>query len=78
MGYVDQFLPAVLAGQLNSDITKFVLAGLSMAQLIFMTEVGVLLLKSEIPLNAWQLLVIFLQRTVIVLPIFTLVAHQLY
>jgi nucleoside recognition membrane protein YjiH len=78
VGYVDQFIPAVLAGQLDSDITKFVLAGLSMAQLIFMTEVGMLILKSEIPLNAWQLLIIFLQRTVIVLPIFTLVAHQLY
>ena len=78
IGYVDQFLPAVLAGQIDSDITKFVLAGLSMAQLIFMTEVGMLILKSEIPLNAWQLLVIFLQRTVVVLPIFALVAHQLY
>lgn len=78
MGYVDQFLPAVLAGQIDSEITRFVLAGLSMAQLIFMTEVGMLILKSEIPLNAWQLLIIFLQRTVIVLPIFTVVAFQLY
>ena len=78
MGYVDQFLPAVLAGQIDSQITTFVLAGLSMTQLIFMTEVGMLILKSEIPLNAWQLLIIFLQRTVIVLPIFTIVAHQLY
>ena len=77
MGFADQFLPAVVAGNISSPITKFVLAGLSLTQLIFMTEMGILILKSELPLNAWQLFIIFVTRTIIVLPIYTLSANWL-
>lgn len=49
------------------------LAGLSIAQLVYMAEVGVIVLRSSLPLNFWQLLVIFIVRTVILFPIFLVV-----
>jgi nucleoside recognition membrane protein YjiH len=40
-----------------------------------MSEVGVIILRSSLPISLTELLVIFLQRTVIVLPVLVLGAH---
>lgn len=70
VGVLDQFMPALLAGKIDSEFTRFVLAGLSVTQLIYMSEVGLLILRSSLPLNLSQLLMIFVIRTIILLPIF--------
>ena len=43
-----------------------------------MSEIGVLILKSKIPLSFGELAAIFALRTVITLPIIALVAHLLF
>ncbi|WP_170050986.1 YjiH family protein [Salinisphaera orenii] len=77
VGFADMFLPAVLASDIESELTRFVIACLSLTQLIYMSEVGALLLKSKIPLKLWELVVIFLLRTAITLPIIVLMGHWL-
>jgi nucleoside recognition membrane protein YjiH len=74
-GFLDQFMPAITAAGIDSDATSFVLAGLSVCQLIFMSEVGVIILRSSLPIGFAELLVIFLLRTLIVLPVLILGAH---
>lgn len=78
IGFADMFLPAVLAAGIESDLTRFVVAALSVSQLIYMSEVGALIIKSKIPLNLWELVVIFLVRTLVTLPIITLMAHLFF
>ncbi len=70
-------MPAVVASGIESELTSFVLAGLSVTQLIFMSELGVIILRSSLPLGVVDLVWIFLLRTVIVLPILILGAHLL-
>ena len=77
VGFADMFLPAVLASGIESELTRFVVASLSLTQLVYMSEIGTLLLKSRIPIALWELAVIFLLRTVITLPIIVLMAHWL-
>lgn len=77
VGFADMFLPAVLAKGLASDLTKFVVITVSITQLIYMTEVGVLILKTRIPLSFVNLVQVFLLRTVITLPIAALFGHWL-
>jgi len=77
VGFADMFLPAVLGKDIESELTRFVIAGVSVSQLIFMSEVGVLILKSKLPLNFLELLLIFLLRTLITLPIIAGVGHLL-
>lgn len=60
---------------IDSDVTSYVLAGLSACQLIFMSELGVIILRSSLPLNVLDLALIFLLRTVIVLPALIVGAH---
>jgi nucleoside recognition membrane protein YjiH len=74
-GYVDQYAPAITAKSVSSQATSFVLAGLSVTQLIFMSELGVIILRSSLPLSIVDLLLIFLLRTVIVLPVLIVGAH---
>ena len=68
----DMFIP------IESDITRFVIAAMSVTQLIYMSEVGALLLGSKIPVKLWELFVIFLLRTLVTLPVIAGVAHLLF
>ncbi len=78
VGFADMFLPAVLATNIESELTRFVIACLSLTQLIYMSEIGALLLKSKIPLKLWELVAIFLLRTAITLPIIAFMAHVFF
>jgi nucleoside recognition membrane protein YjiH len=75
VGFAEMFLPAVLASSIESELTKFVVITVSISQLIYMSEVGVLIMKTRIPLNFGKLVQIFLIRTAITLPIAVMAAH---
>jgi len=68
VGFVDMFIPALLLGS-APYATRFILGVLSIVQIIYLAETGVLILKSKMPLNLWKLFVIFMMRTIIGLPI---------
>ncbi|QPC47850.1 YjiH family protein [Mangrovibacillus cuniculi] len=78
VGFADMFLPAVIGSGIESELTRFVIGVMSLSQLIYMSEIGILLLKSKIPLTILQLFVVFLQRTIITLPIAALMAHVFF
>lgn len=78
VGFADMFLPSVLAVGIESEMTRFIIGALSFTQLIYMTETGVIILKSDIPLNIKDLFVIFIERTIITLPIITLIANFVF
>lgn len=75
VGFTDMFIPALLIGGVESIKTKFVIGVLSLVQIIYLTEVGAIIIKSEIPLNLWKLFVLFLERTVIAIPFIVLFAN---
>lgn len=78
IGFADMFLPSVLAAGIESEMTRFIIASISVSQLIYMSEVGGLLLGSKVPVSFKDLVVIFFLRTLISLPIIVLVAHLLF
>ncbi len=78
VGFADMFLPAVIGSGIESELTRFVIGVMSLTQLIYMSEIGILLLKSKIPLTFVQLFLIFLQRTIITLPVAAAMAHFLF
>jgi nucleoside recognition membrane protein YjiH len=77
VGFAEMFLPAVIATGIESELTRFVIIATSIVQLIYMSEVGVFILKSSIPLNLWQLAQVFVIRTLVTLPVVAAVAHFL-
>lgn len=75
IGFTDMFIPALLITGIESVKTKFIIGVLSLVQIIYLTEVGAIAIKSEVPLNFWKLLVIFLERTIIAIPMIVLFAN---
>lgn len=79
VGFADMFLPSVMAAELiESELTRFVVAGVSVTQLLYMSEIGCIILGSKVPVPIWKLFVIFLERTVVTLPVIALFAHLLF
>ncbi len=78
VGFADMFIPSVLAASIQSEMTRFIIACLSVTQLIYMSEVGGLLVGSKIPVNLKDLIIIFLERTLITLPFIVLVANLIF
>lgn len=78
VGFADMFLPAVIGSSIESELTRFVIACVSVTQLIYMSEVGGLLLGSKIPIKFMDLVIIFILRTLITLPIAVIVANLLF
>ena len=78
VGFADIFIPAILAASIESEITRFVIAAMSVTQLIYMSEVGALLLSSKIPVNIIELFVIFILRTLVTLPVIAAIAHLIF
>ena len=75
VGFADMFIPSILASSIESDLTRFLIAALSVTQLIYMSEVGALLIGSKIPVNFLELFIIFILRTLVTLPVIALMGH---
>ena len=78
VGFADMFLPSVIASSIESEMTRFVVAATSVTQLIYMSEIGSIILGSKIQISIWKLFIIFLERTLVTLPVIALFAHLLF
>ena len=79
VGFTDMFTPSILAASnITSPMTKFIVAVISVTQLIYLSEVGGLILGSKIPVSLPELFVLFLERTIISLLIAAPAAHWIF
>ena len=78
VGFADMFIPALLITGIESVETKFIIGVLSLVQIIYMTEVGAIIIKSEVPLNCGKLVIIFLERTIIAIPLIVAFARLVF
>ena len=77
VGFVDMFIPALLISSITTVKTTFIIGVLSLVQIIYLTEVGAVIIKSKVPMGLKELIIIFLERTIISLPIIVLLANIL-
>ena len=79
VGCAEIALPVMtIAGQQISEMAIFFVIVLSTVQIIFFTESANAMMKADMGLKFGQLIVIFLIRTVIAIPIVSLFAHIIY
>lgn len=77
-GFADMLLPSVLIANVTNDMTRFVVAAVSVCQLIYLSEVGALLIASKIPVNIKEIFLIYIERTLITLPIVAIISRFLF
>ncbi len=68
------FMPAAVASGIENEFTRFILAGVAVSQIIYMSDLGVIILRSRLPVRLSHLVGIFLLRTVLLIPLFFLAA----
>ena len=78
VGFADMFLPSVIASGFESEMTRFVVAATSVTQLIYMSEIGSIIMGSKIPVSLKDLFIIFLERTIVTLPVVAVFAHLIF
>jgi nucleoside recognition membrane protein YjiH len=78
IGFADMLLPAVIGSGIESEMTRFIIACVSVTQLVYLSEMGGLLLGSKLPVKFWDLVLIFILRTMITLPIVVMIAHFIF
>ena len=77
VGFIDMFIPALITSMELPYATRFVVAALSLVQIIYLTEVGSIIVKSDVGLDMKRLFLIFIERTLIALPLIVLVTGLL-
>ena len=79
VGFTDMFTPSIIAAAtVTSPMSRFIVAVISVTQLIYLSEVGGLILGSKIPVNLLELFILFLERTLISLIIVAPLAHLIF
>lgn len=78
VGFADMFLPSVIGASIPSEMTRFIVATLSVTQLVYLSEAGAVILGSKIDITPLDLFIIFIERTIITLPIIILAAHLIF
>ena len=63
---------------IESELTRFVVAATSVTQLIYMSEIGSIIMGSKIPVSLKDLFIIFVERTIVTLPVIALFAHLIF
>lgn len=78
VGFADMFLPSVIGSSIPSEMTRFIVATLSVTQLVYLSEAGAVILGSKIDISPLDLFFIYIERTLITLPIIVLVSHIIF
>jgi len=74
-GFADMYLPAIFISGVASEAARFFIGALAFTQLVFLSETGMILTKTEIGLNFWDVTKLFLFRTILSIPILTVIVY---
>lgn len=77
VGFTDMYIPPLMLASFPIERTRFIMGSVTLLQIIYMTEVGLIVLKSKVPVNVGHLFVVFLERTIIAIPLVTLLTNLL-
>lgn len=80
VGFADMYLPTLFVSDVGASVSsagKFFIGVLSFCQLVFLSETGMILLNTKIGFKFWDLIKLFVIRTVLSIPIILLVTYLL-
>ena len=79
IGITEMYLPVLLIANQNVSIAAaFFVTVLTLVQIVFFAETAVVILISGIPVSAKELVIIFIERTLIAIPLIAISMHILF
>lgn len=78
-GIIDLFLPSVVIGAAETvEATRYFVVMVSLLQILYITETMLPVISFGLPVKFWELIVIWLERTLIAMPIIAIFMHILF
>lgn len=74
VGFSDMYLPALFIENTTSEVARFIVGTLSFAQLIFLSETGMILVNSKMGFSILDVAKFFILRTIITFPVIYTIA----
>lgn len=81
IGIAEMFLPVLVMGSkisIISEQARVFVTIVSMVQIIFFSETATVMLATKSPIKFWEIIVCFLERTIIAIPLASLVVHLFF
>lgn len=81
LGIAEMFLPVLYIADIIESLdigARYFVVAVSMVQIIFFAETGAVMLSTGLPLKLWELIAIFILRTLIAIPLVALFMHILF
>ena len=81
VGIAEMFLPVLVMGTkitLISEPARVFVTLVSIVQIIFFSETATVMLATKSPIKFWEIIVCFLERTVIAIPLAAIVIHLFF
>ena len=81
MGIAEMFLPVLMIADSVDTVdigARYFITVISMVQMIFFVETAPVMLSTGLKITAWELVVLFFQRTVVAIPFAALFMHLLF
>lgn len=75
VGFADQFVPVILGATQASVEVRFLVGTLCILQVLYMTDIGALILTSKIPFSFVQMFVVYLERVLVSVPAVLVLGH---
>ena len=69
IGYLDLLLPFLIAGDITSQLTKFVISTIGVVQVMCLSETGALAIKTNMNINFWDVTIVVFEKTLFCIPI---------
>ena len=76
-GFLDQFLPVAMAGAITAIDTRFFVFCMAIAQIIYLSEIGVMMIRSKLDFNLGKIFLVFLERNLLSMPIIWIMTRLL-
>lgn len=76
-GFADMYLPALFISGSASEASRFFIGVLAFTQLVFMSETGMILVKTKIGLSFLDVVKLFLFRTLLSIPLLIIITNIL-
>jgi len=76
-GFADMYLPALFISGSASEASRFFIGVLAFTQLVFMSETGMILVKTKIGLSFLDVIKVFLYRTLLSIPLLIIITNIL-
>lgn len=76
-GFADMYLPALFISGSPSEASRFFIGVLAFTQLVFMSETGMILVKTKIGMNFLDVIKLFLFRTLLSIPLLMIITQIL-